>query len=90
MDTDSAAGATPTPYTAQHIKDALAQDPRVGEMTFEVTLAGGRAFVAGQVPTEQRRDAVPDVVRSVAPDLEVVNEVTVVPCDEPVGQEVIR
>lgn len=80
----------PAAYTAQHIKDALIHDPRVGEMTLEVTLAAGRVFVSGQVMTEQRRDAVPDVVRSVAPDLEVVNEVTLVPCDEPDGQEVLR
>lgn len=80
--------AEPAPYTAQHIKDALIKDRRVGEMTLDVTLAGGRVFVAGQVPTPQRRDAVPDVVREVAPDLDVVNEVTVVPCDEPdVGTE---
>lgn len=82
--------AEPTPYTAQHIKDALIHDPRVGEMTLDVALAGGRVFVSGQVPTEQRRDAVPDVVRGIAGDLEIVNEVTVVPCDEPEGQEVLR
>lgn len=80
----------PAPYTAQHIKDALSTDPRVGEMTLDVTLAGGRVFVAGQVPTPERRDAVPEVVRTVAPELEVVNEVTVVPCEEPTGQEVIQ
>lgn len=91
-----AAEATPEPqtepavYTAQHIKDALIHDHRVGEMTLEVTLAGGRVFVAGQVMTEQRRDAVPEVVRTIAPDLDVVNEVTVVPCDEPEGQEVLQ
>ena len=82
--------AEPIPYTEQHIKDALIHDPRVGEMTLEVTLAAGRVFVAGQVMTEQRRDAIPEVVRTVAPDLDVVNEVTVVPCDEPVGQEVLK
>ena len=87
---DHAMAAEPAAYTAQHIKDALATDQRVGEMTLEVTLAGGRVFVSGQVPVAERRDAVPEVVRTVAPDLEVVNEVTVVPCDEPVGQEVIQ
>ena len=80
----------PAAYTAQHIKDALIHDPRVGEMTLEVTLAGGRVFVSGQVMTEQRRDAIAEVVRTVAPELEVVNEVTLVPCDEPVGQEVLQ
>lgn len=86
----STASSEPAAYTEQHIKDALIHDPRVGEMTLDVTLAAGRVFVAGQVVTEQRRDAIPEVVRAIAPDLEVVNEVTVVPCDEPVGQEVLH
>lgn len=83
------AAADTTPYTAQHIKDALAHDPRVGEMTLDIALRGDKVFVTGQVPTAGRRDAVPDVVAGVAPGLEVVNEVTVVPCDEPEGQEVL-
>jgi osmotically-inducible protein OsmY len=79
----------PDVYRAQHIRDALYKDPRVGEMDLDVTLSAGRAFVTGQVMTEQRRDVVPEVVRGVAPDLTVVNEVTVVPTEEPEGREVV-
>lgn len=83
------AAADLTPYTAQHIKDALAHDARVGEMTLDIAVRGEKVFVTGQVPTAARRDAVPEVVATIAPGLEVVNEVTVVPCDEPEGQEVL-
>lgn len=83
------AAADLTPYTAQHIKDALAHDARVGEMTLDIAVRGDKVFVTGQVPTAGRRDAIPEVVATIAPGVEVVNEVTVVPCDEPEGQEVL-
>ena len=64
-------------YTAAHVQEALAQDPRVNEPELEVQVVGERVFVTGVVPTQERRDAVGDVVRECCPALEVENQTTV-------------
>jgi osmotically-inducible protein OsmY len=64
-------------YVVARIQDALAQDPRTGELELDVRIAGGRVFLAGAVATEERRKAVEQVVREVVPDLHVLNELSV-------------
>lgn len=64
-------------YTAAHVQEELARDPRVNEPELEVKVVGGRVFVTGTVPTEERHRAVTDVVRECCPDLEVENRTTV-------------
>ncbi len=56
----------PKHYLVQRIREALAHDPRV--------VRGSKVFVAGAVPTEDRRQAVTEVVQESAPDHEVHNE----------------
>jgi osmotically-inducible protein OsmY len=65
-------------YLAQHIKDALANDPEVGELGVEVTVEANTVILAGPVTTEQRRSAAYRVVRKMAPDAEVVERLDVV------------
>ncbi|MFL5796938.1 MAG: BON domain-containing protein [Actinomycetota bacterium] len=65
-------------YLIQRIREALVHDPRVGELELGVKLRGGHVFVTGTVHTDERRRAVSQVVREVAPDLEIHNQVTVV------------
>ena len=69
-------------------REALATDPRVGELELDLRVAGGRLVVGGGVPTEERRDGVGAVLRERFPDLEVVNLVTVVPTEPPAEEEV--
>ena len=64
-------------YLVQHVREALAHDPRVGELELGVDLRGSRLFVTGEVLTEERRAAVEQVVRELSPDLEVHNQVRV-------------
>jgi hypothetical protein len=64
-------------YVAAHVQEALARDPRVNEPELEVQVAGGRVFVTGVVPTDERRRAVEDVVHECCPDLPVENKTTV-------------
>ncbi|HSJ50036.1 MAG TPA: BON domain-containing protein [Actinomycetota bacterium] len=77
-------------YTAAHVQEALAQDPRVNEPELEVQIVGGRVFVTGTVPTAERRDAVADVVRETCPGLEVENRTTVARYPESDGAERVR
>jgi osmotically-inducible protein OsmY len=66
-----------TEYLVARIQDRLATDPRTGELELDVRIAEGRVFLAGAVATEERREAVEQVVREVVPDLDVHNELSV-------------
>ncbi len=65
-------------YLIQRIREALAHDPRVGELELGVTLRAGQVFLTGTVHTDERRRAVSQVAGEVAPGLEIHNQVTVV------------
>ena len=66
-------------YVVERVREALARDPRVGELELDVSIDGGTIVVEGIVPTEERRESIPDVVRRSAPDHEVENRTTVTP-----------
>ena len=73
-------GAKPEPtdaYVAEHVREKLATDERVNEPELEVQVVGGRVFVTGVVPTDERRSAVGAVVAECCPDLEVENRTTI-------------
>jgi osmotically-inducible protein OsmY len=70
-------------YVIGRIQNALATDPRTGELELDVRLAGGRIFLSGAVATEERCEAVAEVVREVAAGFEVVNELSVAAESEP-------
>lgn len=69
------------PYVAERVKQALAQDPRVGELGLEVDVAEEEVVVSGEVTTAQRRESVREIVHKLVPDHEVRNEVHVVGFD---------
>jgi hypothetical protein len=75
--------AEPTEYLLGRIEQALATDDRTGELELDVRIAAGRIFLTGTVATAERRAAVQDVVGDVAPDLEIVNELSLTPEAEP-------
>jgi osmotically-inducible protein OsmY len=70
-------------YLIGRIQNALATDPRTGELELDVRLAAGRIFLTGAVATEERCEAVAQVVREVAEGYEVVNELSVAAEAEP-------
>lgn len=67
----------PPEYLVARIQEALAMDPRTGELELDVRIAGGRVFLAGAVATAERREAVERVVGEVCPDFQVVNQLSV-------------
>jgi predicted RNA-binding protein with PUA domain len=67
----------PADYIIQRVRDALAADERVAEMGVEVRIAAGKVFLTGQIPTEERRDAVGVVAGEVLPEYEIHNETVV-------------
>jgi osmotically-inducible protein OsmY len=80
----------PEDYTAAHVQEELARDPRVSEPELEVKVVQGRVFVTGTVPTEERRAAVDDVVRECCPGLEVENRTIVGRYPDAPGAERVR
>lgn len=74
-------------YGPDHVSEALAADPRVGELGLAVAFDGRRVTVSGVVSTPERRDAVPAVVGDAVPGAVVDNRVTVADLTEPVGEE---
>lgn len=70
-------------YLVEHVRDALAHDPRIAELGISVTLEHGQAYLAGEVTTERRRQAIATVASELLPDHEITNQVTVTTCCGP-------
>ena len=73
----------PEGYVAEHVRSALAADPRAGELGVTVRILGARAFLCGDVATPERRDAVATVAAEILDGYEIHNDVTVTPVDGP-------
>ena len=78
----------PEDYARQRLQDALASDARVAELGLDVRTVGGKLFLTGQVPTEERRRAVGVVASEVLPDYEVHNQTVVTPVAAPRVEEI--
>jgi osmotically-inducible protein OsmY len=72
----SAAGrAEPPPgYTEAHVAEALATDPRVSALGLEVSIRAREVFLSGDVGTQERKDAVAEVVAELLPGYTVHND----------------
>lgn len=64
-------------YVVEHVREALAGDERVGQLDIGVSIAGDRIQLAGCVQTSERRDAIEQVVREIAPSWDVHNAIVV-------------
>jgi osmotically-inducible protein OsmY len=76
-------------YLAEHVRTALATDPRVHEQGLDVTVIGHTIVLRGTVPTPARRDAAGEVVHEIAPGADILNDVEVPPNPEPEDAEAI-
>lgn len=74
-----AASEQPPQYLVEHVRDAMAGDPRIGELHVQVRIIGERVFLTGEVATQERHDAISEVVARVLPQHEVHNQTTVSP-----------
>ena len=68
----------PDLYAMEHIHQALASDPRVNEPELRVNVVAGRVVITGDVPTEERKRAIPAVVRELYPEAVVDDQTSVV------------
>jgi osmotically-inducible protein OsmY len=76
-------------YLVAHIREALAEDGRTAQQDLKVLVSGNRVVVKGECLSEDRRDAIEEVVRAAAPDHELANQVRVAPMRGPERAEEI-
>ncbi len=67
----------PPHYLVQRVREALAHDERVSELEVKVKVFGNKVFLTGPVSTQERHDAIDEVLAEVLPDHEVHNETEV-------------
>jgi hypothetical protein len=77
-------------YEAAHLSDLLASDVRTSAPELRVTVGGGTVTITGTVTTDERRDAVDEVIHQAHPELEIRNDVTVLDMSGPPSTEVVR
>jgi osmotically-inducible protein OsmY len=83
-------GGEPDQYLIERVREALAGDPRVGELYVQVSIVAGKVFLSGTVATAERKSAMSDLVRELLPDHEVHNQATVSSLTEPPDTEEIE
>lgn len=74
-------------YLPERIREQLIHDPRVAEQDLKVEVHESRVVLGGNVATPEIREVITQVAHELAPDYEIVNETTVVPCAEPDTEE---
>ena len=74
---EGASATEPESYRVQRLREALAQDPRVGALDVQVHVVAGKVFLTGSTATQQRLDSVTAVATEVLPDHDVHNEMVV-------------
>jgi osmotically-inducible protein OsmY len=79
----------PQAYLTERIREVLAHDPRVAELGIAVSVAGDQVLVTGNVATDERRQAVEEVVTPMLGDLVLRNGITVSSLREGDGEEVV-
>ncbi len=66
------------------IRDALATDPRTNVLDITIKVAGGKAFLIGEVTSDERKQAATEVVGEVLPpEIELVDELWIAKYNEP-------
>jgi len=64
-------------YEAEHVREALATDPRVNAPELRVRIGAGIVHVDGVVPTAERRAAIEAVVAELCPGFRVDDRTTI-------------
>ncbi len=75
------------PYLVEHVRDALAHDPRVSELDVVVEIDDETVVLSGTVASAGRQEAAADVVRDLLPNHHVRDETEVADLAEPTEAE---
>jgi hypothetical protein len=67
----------PIDYVLAHLHEAMLADTRLHEQAIEIVVIGERLELRGEVATPERRAAALQLVRDLAPDLVVIDDLRV-------------
>jgi Flp pilus assembly secretin CpaC len=79
--------ANPDLYLAEHLREALEQDPRVAELGIDVEIADGVVVLSGTMTSPEQQEAAVAIARTFLPQYQVRVETTVTDLTEPTGSE---
>ena len=71
------AESTQPQYVAERVRAALVSDPGVNELGVRVMIVERKIFLTGNVATAERQARIGEIARTMLPDYEVHNEVSV-------------
>ncbi|HEX4460247.1 MAG TPA: BON domain-containing protein [Polyangia bacterium] len=69
--------STPHEHLASHIRDALADDPRLNVLDIEVRIVAGVLHLHGELASAELLGVAEQIAREHAPQLPIVNRLTV-------------
>lgn len=83
------AGRTVNPdlYLAEHLREALEQDPRVAELGIDVEIADGVVVLRGTMTSPEQQEAAVAIAHTFLPECQVRVETTVADLSEPTDSE---
>ena len=76
------------PYLIEHVRDALAHDPRLSELGVDVEITDETVVLSGTLGSLERQQAAADIVHDLLPHHDVRNETTVPDLAEPTDGDV--
>ena len=74
-------------YLAEHLREALEQNPRVAELGIDVEIAGGVVVLSGSMTSPEQQEAAIAIARAFLPQYQVRVETTVADLAEPTDSE---
>jgi predicted nucleotidyltransferase len=82
--------AKPDAYLTAHLLEKLATDPRTAAADVQMSIAGRRILVKGEMPSQEHRNAVDDIIRDHCQDaFDVDNQIRVTEIRAPEVEEVV-
>src|SRR5690606_32530575 len=73
-----------------HLKQTIATDPRTHELEIQIEASGTKVLLRGDVTSEERRNAVEEIVKECFAENPVENQIRVIELSEPTQSEEIR
>jgi hypothetical protein len=77
-------------YTAAHLRERLAEDPRTNELDIQVEQHEETILLRGEVLSFERRNAVELIVKEFSPQFAIANQIRVLKCHAPSESEEIK
>ncbi len=77
-------------YTAAHLRERLAEDPRTNELDIHVEQQEETILLRGEVLSIERRDAVEQTVKEFCPQFLIANQIRILECHSPSESEEIK